>query len=101
MVSKGERIVVLYPEYFDASLSRKDGRRVPKRLAIQGPKVEDIEKAARNLKLNPVKEESAYPRFWWKARGRVICRKAYPKSQIINWVGKRLKMKRSGKPVKK
>ena len=92
MVSKGERIVVLYPEYFDASLSRKEGRRVPKRLAVSTPKLEDIEKAARNLKLNPVKEECAYPRFWWKARGRVIVRKTHPKTQIIMWVGKRLKM---------
>ena len=59
MVSKGERIVVLYPEYFDASLSRKEGRRVPKRLAVSTPKLEDIEKAARNLKLNPIREECA------------------------------------------
>jgi signal recognition particle subunit SRP19 len=83
--------IVLYPEYFTSKYSRAEGRRVPKSLAKPSPTVEDIEKAAKSLGLNPVVEkEKSYPRFWYKKRGRVLVEKKMSKTEILKAVGKAL-----------
>ena len=35
---------IIYPEYFDRSNSRSNGRRVPKNVAVKNPKIEEIGK---------------------------------------------------------
>jgi signal recognition particle subunit SRP19 len=96
MVSRNDRIYVIYPEYFDSSLSRSQGRRVPKKYAISAPKLEDITKAAKSLGLKPiVEEDTAYPGKWWKKGGRILIPKKLTKQKIL------LKMAVKIKKVKK
>lgn len=86
-----QNLIVLYPEYFTSKYSRAEGRRVPKALAKPSPTVEDIEKAAKTLGLNPVVEkDKSYPRFWYKKRGRILVEKKMSKSEIMKAVGKAL-----------
>ena len=91
MVSRGDRIVVIYPEYFDAGLSRSEGRRVPKKSAVHSPKLEDITKAAKLAGLKPiVEEERSYPGKWWKKSGRIIIPKKFRKTKIIQKMATKL-----------
>ena len=88
LVSKGDNKVVLWPEYFDNSLTKSAGRRVPRKLAISNPTVEDIAKAAKKLKLNPkIEHDKSFPGRWWRKTGRISVQRKLKKAQLINQIG--------------
>ncbi len=91
MVSKGEEKYVIYPIYFDKSVSRLNGRKISKKQAVEKPKIEDIEKAAKKLKLNPVIEKDiSFPSRHWKSEGRILVDKEDSKVKIIRKIAKEL-----------
>jgi signal recognition particle subunit SRP19 len=64
---------VLYPAYFDAALSRADGRRVPEDLAVHDPEVDEIAKAVQQVGYDVVVErDKHYSREGHRDRGRVL-----------------------------
>lgn len=94
MVSKSEGLAVIWLEYFDGNNKRKDGRRVPKHLAIKNPNIEDLKNAAKSLGLNPIIEiDKAYPKKWWRKSGRILVKKKYSKSKIIKQIAQKMKNK--------
>lgn len=100
MVSKGDRICVIYPEYFDITLSRREGRRVAKKYAVQSPRLEDIIKAAKAVGLRPVVEDNvAYPGKWWKSSGRILIPKKLKKTAVLIKIG--IKLKKMKRPEQK
>ena len=74
---------VIWPIYFDADASRKDGRKVPKELAIKNPSIDEIFKIAKKLGFNPVKEDKAYPKRWWRKEGRLLVDKKDRKIRML------------------
>jgi signal recognition particle subunit SRP19 len=91
MVSRGEDKYVVYPIYFDKSVSRLSGRRVPIKNAVDKPSLEDISKAAKSLGLNPVLEkEISYPSRNWKKEGRVLIDKKDSKIKLLGQIANRL-----------
>jgi signal recognition particle subunit SRP19 len=87
---RGERIVI-YPAYFDKKLSRRLGRRVPQDLSVLSPRIDEIVKAAEELGLNPViEEDKAYPRVWYKSKGRVIVLKKARKQELIRAIAAKI-----------
>ena len=57
-----ETAIVLWPEYFDAGLTRAQGRRLPKELCVKNPSLDMIAKGAIVLDLDyAVHEEMKYP----------------------------------------
>ena len=92
MVSKDEEKYVIWPLYFDESISRKDGRKVSKKLAIEKPNSESILKAAKSLGLNPVLEkEAAHPSRNYKQDGRILIDKKDSKTNVLKDISKKLK----------
>lgn len=82
---------VIYPIYFDASISRKDGRRVPKKLSVEKPDVTQIAKIAKNLGFNPtIEEQIAHPKRYWKNEGRVLIDKKQSKQAMITQIANAL-----------
>ena len=91
MVSRGEDKYVIWPIYFDKSISRLSGRKVPKKVAVEKPNIEDISKAAKSLGLNPVIEkECSYPSKHWKKEGRILVDKKDSKSKILKQIANRM-----------
>jgi len=91
MVSKGEDKYVIWPVYFDKTLSRLQGRKVAKKLAVEKPSSESIAKAAKSLGLHPVLEkEASHPSRRWKHDGRVLVDKKEAKSRILVQIANRL-----------
>jgi signal recognition particle subunit SRP19 len=87
MVTKGDHLIVLWPEYFDKNLTKNQGRRIPLKLATGSPTVEDIAKAAKRLKLLPkIESNKAYPNQWWRKSGRVLVKGKAKKTKIIRQV---------------
>ncbi len=87
---------IIWPAYFDQAKTRKNGRRVPKNLAVQSPKVDEVEEAARRLGLKTeLKADVGYPKTPWSKTGMVMVQKNAPKEQIIQKLAKQLVKARS------
>ncbi|GBF09283.1 signal recognition particle 19 kDa protein [Aeropyrum pernix] len=72
-LSRGSgRRIILWPAYFDSTLPRRLGRRVPRDMGVPSPKPEDVAEAARRAGYEAVVEESSYPRLWWRVRRRIV-----------------------------
>ncbi|TLZ48752.1 MAG: signal recognition particle protein Srp19 [Methanobacteriota archaeon] len=97
-MAKEKRAIVLYPAYFDAERSREDGRRVARKLSVNGPTVEEIAAAAGALGLKPkVEAESAHPSTPWRRDGRVLVRADYFKTSVVRKVAEKVKEARAAK----
>ena len=91
MRSRSER-QVLWPAYFDLRLSRLEGRMVPKAAAVQEPTSEEILQAAKKCGYScELEADKAFPREWYKTRGRVVVAKKDPKPVMLRKVSAELK----------
>ncbi len=82
---------IIWPIYFDAAKTRKDGRRVPKNLAVMQPKIDEIQLAANRLGLkNEVRPETHFPRNPWAKTGMLLVEKREAKEKIIQKIAKQL-----------
>lgn len=96
MVSRGDRIVVLYPLYFDATASRQEGRRVARNLAVRDPTWEELAEAARRRDYRVETEpRAAHPRRPWKREGRILIVGGGTKTAILHAIAEELKAQRS------
>lgn len=84
--------LVLWPVYFDAKVSRKEGRRVPQKLAVNKVSVDDLVKVCRKLGWNVEKVDGSYPRFWFRKTGYVVVkpRSKLSKQRVIRMVAEEL-----------
>jgi len=91
MVSRGDDKYVIWPIYFDKSVSKFKGRKVPLKNAVEKPSIDTILKAAKSLGLNPVLEkECAYPSRHWRKEGRILVDKKDLKSKLLKQIASRL-----------
>jgi len=89
---RGRGKIRLWPAYFDASLSRGQGRRVPKEKAVRDPTAEAVEKAAQRLGLNPTVEPgTAYSKQPWRRTGLIQVDRKGKKTEIITKVAQELR----------
>jgi signal recognition particle subunit SRP19 len=83
--------IVLWSVYFDASKSRAEGRRVPKKLAIQSPKLTELQQVAGRMGLQPeLKYDAAHPSNPWQKTGMLIFPKTDSKNVILQLMAKEL-----------
>jgi signal recognition particle subunit SRP19 len=89
MVSKNEGKWVIWPVYFDKSASRLNGRRIPKKNAIDKPSLENIAKASKPLGIHPILEKNcSYPKKHWKKEGRLLVDQSESKSKLLLKIAK-------------
>ncbi|MGA2522533.1 MAG: signal recognition particle subunit SRP19/SEC65 family protein [Candidatus Bathyarchaeia archaeon] len=86
---------IIWPIYFDANKTRRNGRRVAKNLAVQSPKIDEVKIAVDKLGLkNEVRLEAHFPRIPWVKTGMLLVEKKEAKEKIIQKIAKQLvKMK--------
>ena len=90
---------IIWPAYFDLTKTRKKGRRVPRNLAVQSPKIDELKEAALKLGLKPeVAADVGYPKTPWSKTGMILVEKKVAKEQIIKILGKQLVKARSEQP---
>ncbi|MEM3553151.1 MAG: signal recognition particle subunit SRP19/SEC65 family protein [Candidatus Bathyarchaeia archaeon] len=77
--------IVVWPVNIDLKKTRSEGRKIPKKLAVESPKLEEIIEASRKLGLNPIPVfHAALPKEWWNKTGYVIVeRKTEGKIQLL------------------
>ncbi len=82
---------IIWTAYFDLAKTRKQGRRVPKSLAVQSPKIQEIAEAAVKLGLkHEVAVEAGYPKNPWVRAGVIMIEKKGAKEQTIKKIAKQL-----------
>jgi signal recognition particle subunit SRP19 len=92
MAFDADKAWVLWPEYFDSSRTRAEGRRVKKSMAISEPQMSMLVKAVEKLGLQyKVEEGKSYPGAWWSKQGLLLVENNMPKSQLLPKVAEMLK----------
>jgi signal recognition particle subunit SRP19 len=90
---------IIWPIYFDAAKTRKEGRRVPKNQAVQSPKILEIQQAAIKLGLNnEINLEAHFPKTPWAKTGMLLVEKREAKERIIQKIAKQLVKIKSQQP---
>jgi signal recognition particle subunit SRP19 len=83
--------IFLWSIYFDVNKSRADGRRVPKKLAVSAPKLEEIQRAAKRLGLQPeVVPDAAHPSSPWLKSGLLVVPKTESKDKTLKKIAEEL-----------
>ncbi len=88
--------LVIWPLYFDAGRSRKDGRMVPLQDAVSDPSLDMIITAALKSGFKPeIERERKHPKTWHidEASGRILVLKKGSKSAALKRIASSLKMK--------
>ncbi|MDO5847032.1 MAG: signal recognition particle subunit SRP19/SEC65 family protein [Methanocorpusculum sp.] len=81
---------VLYPCYFDAKLTRKEGRRVARELAVGNPAASAVMRAARSLGLSPAPETKTHPARWFADEGRIVVEFTGSKEELLKKIAEKL-----------
>ena len=80
---KEEDRQVFWLDYFDSTLSRSEGRRVPVSMAVRSPKLEDLVEAAKSLGLEVEGFEAKHPKRPRKVSGYISVRKVGKKQELL------------------
>ena len=90
-----EERYILWPAYFEREYTRKQGRRVPKKMAVKEVSAKDIFEAVRAMGFDAeLNNDSAYPRMWWDTKGRVVVQSELNKRELLKKVAVTLSTKR-------
>lgn len=87
---KEEDRQVLWSDYFDSSLSRSDGRRVPLSMAVKNPSLEELTEAVKRLGLEGEPFKAKYPKRPRNVSGYVSVVKKMKKQELLRMVAKAL-----------
>lgn len=84
--------MVIWPVNLTAGRTGGEGRIVPRRTAVKSPRVEEIEKVAKKLNLEPeIEKGKAYPKTHWDKSGRVLVNKVGRKGAIVTEIAEGIK----------
>lgn len=91
-----ERYVVIWPQYLDALLPRRLGRKVPRNVAVPKPTLDELINACKELNLNfEVNPNSKYCRVWYLGSGRIIVYSDLRKSVLLRRIAFKIKESRN------
>lgn len=88
--------MIVWPAYFDAIRTRRDGRRLPRNLTVSMPKVSEITDVATEIGyVCELVADSGYSKTPWLKPGMVLIEKKEPKDQMLKKIAKQLQIYRS------
>ncbi|MDH7564609.1 MAG: signal recognition particle subunit SRP19/SEC65 family protein [Candidatus Bathyarchaeota archaeon] len=88
--------IIIWPTYFDLTKTRKDGRRVPKSLAVPTPTILEVQNAVQKLGLKyALRPDAGYARTPWLKAGMLLVAKTESKEKTISKIAKQLLKNRS------
>ena len=90
-----QKKTILWPVYFDSSKTRKEGRKVPKSIAVSNPNLAELQKAAEQLGLKPEAEvHVAHSAVSWRKTGRIWVQKSGSKMQTLMKIAEKIEATR-------
>ncbi|MBC7130997.1 signal recognition particle protein Srp19 [Candidatus Bathyarchaeota archaeon] len=91
MMRKQDKVVI-WPAYFDSTLTRGKGRRVPKALSVPNPRISEVKEAVERLKLEyELVLDASYPKTPWLKTGKLLVIKKATKNDMIKRIADQLR----------
>ena len=89
--------IVVWLDYFNKTLPRKKGRRLPKEKCIFDPSLKELIDAAKAANLEPTETEDQvrFPKRPYVRSGYIVLEKKSPKTSIMNKISEKLVSKRT------
>ncbi len=81
---------MIWLDYFNSELKRREGRRVPVSAAIRSPTLDELEEACKKLNLDPKPQVARFPRSSRIQSGYVSVRKEGTKQKLLLKVARQL-----------
>lgn len=86
-----QKKAIVWPVYFDSSKTRKEGRKIPKSVAVSNPNLAELQRAAEWLGMKPeVEVNAAHPIVPWRKTGRIRVQKSGLKMQTLLKIAKEI-----------
>jgi len=90
--------IVVWPANLDSTKSRIEGRKIPKGSAIQTPRLEEINEAAKRLSLDvDISAGKSRPRSWWEKGGYAIIAKKETRGSLLRALAAEIRKARAAK----
>lgn len=96
---KDYKRLVIWLDYFNSSISRPKGRRVPLNMAVRSPSLDELIQGAKRAGYAPEPEVAAYPKRSASVSGYVSVERIKAKSLIIKEVSSALRTLRTERRV--
>ncbi len=81
---------VVWLDYFNSELKRKEGRRVPLSSATKAPRLDELQDACKRLDLQPNPQSAKYPSGASRESGYVSVSKTKPKQALLIRIAREL-----------
>ena len=93
--------IIVWPANLDSTKSRIEGRKVPKALAIQAPRLEEIIEAGKRLSLDvEIAAGKSRPGSWWEKGGYALIVRKGTKGSVLRVLASEIKKARTAKAEK-
>jgi signal recognition particle subunit SRP19 len=89
--------IVVWLDYFNKTLSREKGRRLPKDKCIFDPSLNELIESSKAAGFEPTEtnDQVRYPRRSYVRSGYIVLEKKYAKTEILNKIAVNLVAKRA------
>ena len=89
--------IVIWLDYFNKTLSRKKGRRLPKDKCIFDPSLNELIESTKAAGLEPTEtdDQARYPRRSFVRSGYIMLEKKSSKTKVLNKISEKLVAKRA------
>ena len=89
--------IVICLDYFNKTLSRKKGRRLPKDKCIFDPSLNELIESSKAAGLEPTEtdDQARYPRRSYVRSGYIMLEKKSSKTKVLNKISEKLVAKRA------
>ena len=90
--------IVVWPANIDSTKPRKAGRKIAKGAALQTPRLEEINEAAKKLSLEvELVPGKSRPSTWWEKGGYLIFPKSEKRTQLLRSLASEVRKIRSAR----
>jgi signal recognition particle subunit SEC65 len=86
-----DKPIIIYPEYFDFSLKRSEGRKVPANISVKRPSIDELYSITKSIGTEVKKSSKSHPSNWNTELGSINLFYEGKKMALLHKIGKELK----------
>ena len=88
--------MMLWPQYINKDLTRKEGRKIAVEDCVKEPKVSEMESVVKRLGLKySTQENKTFPGKWYERSGRILVETDMKKIELLREISSKIKESRN------
>lgn len=85
-------MIMLWPQYINKDLTRKEGRKLALKDCVKEPKVSEMESVVKRLGLKySTQENKTFPGKWYERSGRILVESEMTKLELLREISTKIK----------